>query len=356
MSDSRALTGLRGAAALLVVLHHLYLRQQLHLPVLNGLAMKFYLAVDLFFVLSGFVMALAYGAWFRSGFAAGPYAVFLLRRVARLWPLHVALVLAVLAIQWHEGAWVAWPKMIVANLLMIQSWGVSQVINPPSWSVSTEMLAYVAFPVLAAVALHRGRGMAWAALLVAGAALVLCVWLAPDRGAGRRGPLDIYDNWSLLPALRCLAGFTIGLLTYRSLDSVRWRMFLQRPGVGAAVAGSLLVAMAVEVPDLAVYAGLPVLVASTHLGRDAFQRTLAAPAFHGLGVLSYAIYLVHVPVLDRLPHLIGSDPAVLVPATLALTFGLAWLGHRLIELPVRRLVRSPRRPWRILRRRQSSPI
>jgi len=76
---SRALTGLRGVAALVIVLHHVMLR----LPdVAAGPARQGYLAVDLFFVLSGFVMALGYGTWFGARQSLHEYGLFMGRRIA----------------------------------------------------------------------------------------------------------------------------------------------------------------------------------------------------------------------------------------------------------------------------------
>ena len=64
--ESRALTGLRGLAAMLVLLHHFTLQvgPDLAPPLLRGLLRKGYLGVDLFFVLSGFVISMVYGRWF----------------------------------------------------------------------------------------------------------------------------------------------------------------------------------------------------------------------------------------------------------------------------------------------------
>ncbi|MBC7799876.1 MAG: acyltransferase, partial [Gemmatimonadaceae bacterium] len=160
-TGAEALTGLRGAAAVLVMVHHFTLRDPASPAPLQTLFTHGYLAVDLFFVLSGFVMARAYGDWFRGGWrsGAGAYLTFMSRRVARLWPLHTAVVLVLLLIGTPT-----WPLMVATNLLMLQAWGFSQALNTPSWSVSTEMAAYALFPLLATVALHRGRGLAWAAL------------------------------------------------------------------------------------------------------------------------------------------------------------------------------------------------
>ena len=351
---SRALTGLRGMAALLVVLHHLYLREHLQIPLINTLAMRGYLAVDLFFVLSGFVMALAYGSWFDGQWTVRAYALFMSRRVARLWPLHTAVVLAVVGITTAAGqTGVFWPKMIVANLLMVQSWGWSQVIVSPSWSVSTEMLAYVLFPVLAAVTLHGRRRVAWAAALLAVVVLVACMRLAPATGAGRRGALDIYDNWSLLPAARCLAGFSLGLLTWRALRAPAVQRWAVRSGTALVAAVVLILALASGVPDGAVYVALPVLIGSLYAGAGPLQRLLARRIPVILGTLSYAIYLVHVPVLEMTQRLVGTAPALLVPVFLVAVAGVAAAAHWAIEQPMQAVLRRAlTRPWR---RRLSVP-
>ncbi len=349
---SRALTGLRGVAALFVVFHHLYLGQHVQLPFIDNFARRGYLAVDLFFVLSGFVMALAYGNWFATSWDPARYAAFMARRVARLWPLQTAVILAVLggsalahhgscAVSWGAAFWAGpiWPKMVAANLLMVQSWGWSQVIVSPSWSVSTEMLAYTLFPVLAAAALHGRRRTAWVTAGIAALTLIACILLAPSRGIGRRGVLDIYDNWSVLPPLRCLAGFSLGLLSWRALRDPRVAEITRQPGMAVVGGGGVLLLLATGAPDLAVYALLPVLVASLFTGAGPLQRALARRLPYQAGVLSYAIYLVHVPVLGFVQRLVGPDPVVLLPVFLVTMAAVAVASHVLIERPCQTLLR-----------------
>ena len=339
---SRALIGLRGVAALFVISHHLYVREGLHLPLLHQLALRGYLAVDLFFVLSGFTMAWIYGGWFTRQITLPVYLEFMWRRVARLWPLHAAMVLVVIVEYARRGLWPFWPKMIAANLLMVQNWGWSQVINPPSWSVSTEMLAYLLFPMLAAAALHGRPARAWAGCAAAVGLVLLAVWLAPFRGPGRRGALDIYDNWSLLPALRCLGGFWLGMLTYRALQTAWVAAIARRPGVAVAAGLVLLLLLAAGAPDLLVYAAFPVLTAALFAGAGAPQAWLGTRVLHGLGTLSYAIYLVHVPILEVVAIVAGQSVAVLVPVFFSVTLVAALLAHRLIERPSRALLRRVR--------------
>lgn len=117
---TQALIGLRGAAALLVMPHHFSLRQDVSAPELQDLLRRGYLAVDLFFVLSGFVMTRAYGHWFtggggwRSGLEG--YVEFMSRRIARLWLLHVTVVLALLAHRSLLEQPGASPRMVASNL------------------------------------------------------------------------------------------------------------------------------------------------------------------------------------------------------------------------------------------------
>lgn len=341
---ARALTGLRGAAALLVMLHHFILHQPIALHwAVAGFLERGYLAVDLFFVLSGFVMARAYGGWFKldAGWRTGmgAFLEFVLRRVARLWPLHAAVVLAVLAQQAWSGSWTAWPRQIVSNLLMVQAWGLSQSVNVPSWSVSTEMAAYLLFPVLAAVALHGSRGAAWAALLGAAGLLVLSAMVMPLALDGRHGALDVHRNWSVLPVMRCLGGFTIGVLTCRML---RWpvaQSWLGRPACSALAAAALLACLVAGVPDLLLYILLPVLVASLQTGHGPLQALLLRPSMQHLGVLSYALYLVHYPILEALPQ--AYAPVAVQLLVFLLVSGIvAALAHWTIERPGRRAIRN----------------
>ncbi len=349
--ESRALTGLRGAGALLVMLHHasLHLGLEARMPALGAVLRKGYLGVDLFFVLSGFVMCMVYGGWFTGRSAsANPdaahsqaahplaaVAVFLVRRVARIWPLH-AVVLGVLL---AAGALLGSPghsaRLILANVAMVQAWGVSAAINPPAWSVSTEFLAYLLFPLLAHPVLRSRAGPAVAALAIA-AALAACLALAPPLGPGRRGLLDIYFNNSPLPALRCLAGFMLGMLAWRAGLAPAVRRMARR--AWAAPAALALALAAAGVNDLLALAMMPLVVLGAHHGRGLACRLLAAQPLHGIGTLSYAAYLIHYALLFPLPP--GAAPVltVLVLYT-ATTFLLALIAHYAAEMPTRRLVR-----------------
>lgn len=385
VAERRALTGLRGAAALHVALYHVFRSvygdaPSLGVPLLGGVVLRGYLAVDLFFVLSGFVMAMAYADWFTGRWSARTYLAFVARRIARLWPLHAAVLCAMLAADALSGAWWVWPRMIAANALLVQAWGLSVSLNVPSWSISTEFAAYLLFPVLLAAA-HRGgpippgdehppapaaapppRGrdapgatrrarpsagaagvLRAATLLAAAGTLAAVVWFAPAGGAERHGQLDIYANYSVLPLLRCLAGFTIGIVAHGVAGA--WPA---RPWCAAGASAALLAGLAAGLDDLVLYPLLPVLVASLAPGGGGVARLLAGAPLHWLGRVSYALYLVHVPVLDAAKAAFGAHwpalragwPGATLAGLLALSLGVAWLAHRAVEVPGRHGLRA----------------
>ena len=339
--ESRALTGLRGVGALLVMLHHFHqhLALDVHIPLLGGLLQKGYLGVDLFFVLSGFVMAMVYGPWFTQ---AKPgrgqaYCVFLLRRVARLWPLHAAIIGLVVAGWAYDRSHIS-TRWVAANLALIQGWGFSAEINPPAWSISTEMLAYLLFPLLAPTLLQWRWG-AVLGLVAAAAAIAVCMHLAPPVGLMRRGPMDIYFNYSLLPVLRCLAGVLVGMTAWRLGQSGMIQRTTALPWLGPLALATVIALMLGRVNDLLIYPILPIVVLGMHHGRGPVWTAFAHGPLYRVGVLSYAIYLVHVILLSAFPF--GWAPlGVELAVYLLEVAAAATLAHWLIERPGRHLVRA----------------
>lgn len=342
VAESRALTGLRGVAASLVMAHHLYLKVGLdqHIPMLQWGLRKGYLGVDLFFVLSGFVMSMVYGGRFArmrpgSGFA---FLAFLVRRVARIWPLHAAVLAVVMLVRWLLGDPLPGLRLILENLALVQAWGHSTEINPPAWSISTEFMAYLLFPLLA-MAVLRGRVGPWLGLLAVAAGLALCMHLAPPLGPVRRGRLDIYFNFSPLPGVRCLAGFVMGMLAWRA-GQVRWVAgLLGVRWLGPLALVAMLGMMLGRVNDLLIFLVLPVIVLGMHLGQGPGQRALGGWPLHRLGILSYAIYLIHFSLIEVFPFSALPMPFGL-PLYVGTTILLAAAAHAVIERPGRRLIRA----------------
>lgn len=288
------LTGLRGVAAWFVVLFHvrLSLTGLLPLSVVDGLG-KGYLAVDLFFMLSGFVLWLNYGARFRAG-GWGEAPRFWWKRFARIWPLHIAILAAMAAFALLVLATGRDPSgypfaELPLHALLIQNWGLTRVLtwNHPAWSISTEMAAYLLFPLIA-LALPWERLTTGALLALAGLCAVAMHLLFALNGETILGAdIPRYGLW------RCLGEFTLGVALCNLL--LRWRHQRRAAaacaGVAAAAIGLGLAAGLAETAfvPLAFAAGLLALALDT----GPAARALASRPLRWLGEVSYSTYLAH---------------------------------------------------------------
>ncbi|MDP9096087.1 MAG: acyltransferase, partial [Pseudomonadota bacterium] len=158
--ELKALTSLRGLAAIAVVLQHFSSTAQRNASGwIPSIVPHGYMAVDFFFVLSGFIMSYTYLTGFEAlGLRA--FGPFLWKRVARIFPLGIAITLIVVALGQLvapfglTGLFYSLPNgaglgsMIAINLLHLQGLMPEYNLNDPSWSVSVELGAYLLFPIL----------------------------------------------------------------------------------------------------------------------------------------------------------------------------------------------------------------
>src|ERR1700722_19274832 len=203
-ADIRALTGVRGVAACVIVLYH-YGDVQLY----GGGNIAYYriphgyLPVDLFFMLSGYVIGLTYRDAFGSG-ALRNYATFMLKRVARLYPAYLAIGLLYIA---KIATGLSGPNTlsmfssydIAGNLLMLSGWGfhVPPLIGV-SWAASAEMGSYLLVPLLLPLTVKRGPLVCGLTVLAA----LLGIAAVGFSGRGSSGPLDVVNGDSFYPLLR----------------------------------------------------------------------------------------------------------------------------------------------------------
>ncbi len=345
--ELRALTGVRGIAAWFVVFYHIRLSIA-GLPIgLRDIFAKGYLAVDFFFLLSGFVIWLTWSGRIRTGGMNGDGASiprFLQKRIARIWPLHlvtlggaVALALVLRATGRSDPQFV-FPELPL-HILLLQNWGFTRHLawNDPAWSISAELGAYLLFPVL--VIAVDWRRLPSLALLAIAVALLIGLHLA--MGAPTLGT-DI-PRYGLL---RCLVEFTTGSIVCALW--LRWRG--TRASLYGAVAILVLVALwSIDAPETLVVPALfavALLLLALTAGQD--HNPLETGLIHYLGEISYATYLSHFILWKAFKLAFISDATAVSPPKIALYLAMVLLSsialYHLIERPAQRwLNRLPSR-------------
>lgn len=353
IGEIRALTGIRGLAALWVVIYHVHIEDAVPVP-FNIFLHHGYLAVDLFFVLSGFILALSYERFFESGWNARNYGLFLIRRIARIYPLYLAIT-TIIALSIWLGASHALPRedlfwLYPLNLTLTQAWHFGPSIDGHAWSISTEFAAYLLFPLL--TSLMIGARPLIAGLMGLGCFLIVfyigLLPTPPEATFPRQGPLDAVWPGTIWPLLRCLAEFCLGLGTYRFMHSARLHATMAKIWVGDALTLGLIALAFIPGSDVAIVALLPALVLALAVGKGWMARLCSVPAIFFLGEISYAIYLLHSqflrmrwigpPILERfLPyHAAEIGSLILLYGAVIVS---AWLAYRFLERPARRFLR-----------------
>lgn len=340
--ELKALTGARGIAAWLVVLFHLrFMMTGIGGP--KGPMQWGYLAVDFFFVLSGFVIWMTYADRIREGgFAAVPD--FLKRRIARVWPLHlfmlgIAVAFALAIAMLGHADWSQYPPAeLPLHILLLQNWGFTGKLtwNVPAWSISCELAAYLVFPLLALA--FDWRKLPTVVLLIAALACAGFVY-AVFAVAG-----DTVLGQSILAigVFRCLGEFALGTIVCALW--LRWRDKPWLPTLAAMAFGTALLAAYIAdlIPQIAalplVFAALVLILALTSGMRG---NPFELAPIHYLGEISYATYLGHWMLWMgfKLAFIRGHDMGwALFAMFVAMTLAASVLLYHFVERPAQRWI------------------
>jgi peptidoglycan/LPS O-acetylase OafA/YrhL len=348
MQEIRSLTGLRGIAAIWVLLFHAFYCPPFHGSPLDWVSATGWLGVDLFFVLSGFVLAYNYSGW---AWSPGSYFSFLRRRFARIYPAHAFMLLVFVIAVWLTGL-IGRPFMssgntgsvdLVRSFLLLQGWDTESRYpwNGPSWTISLEWAAYMTFPLIVWIAL-RLRTAAAVFLLLLGVYLFYLIW-------ARFLPIIDLGLVGRLPLLT--ANFCAGVLL--------WRMTTLSPPTrfDGRLAGFALVLLIFgsSASYLTTYANFnaerfavvsAALVYFVTRSEGWIARWLSTPWMNYLGRISYSLYLVHI-LFMYLSDLIIPGSRWKWPiriGAVALAFLAAHLLYTWIEEPCRKVIARSRVP------------
>lgn len=349
-SDLPALTSVRFFLALGVVIFHYQLQWPWDSTNDTGLLDRLRLGVDAFFILSGFVLTHAYREALET--RRFNYGRFLVARFARVYPAHIAIlgfvgimVAGALLVGATFDRTLYNPLGLLTTLLLVHAWFpelIKAEWNGPSWSLSAEWFAYLGFPAFAWLGLKL-RNRPGVLLVIAGA-----VFLALDLLYQAVFGKVVVHAEANMGVLRIVPEFLYGVALYR----LGQRIDLRWPYVVAAAWASalvLLTLMHLRADDrLVVVMAGPLILALALLSKaDAAGPLASRPILLG-GEASYALYLVHFPVLIAWKGVVSAlsdrdsgyvlawwEVGVLLAASIAAAVAL----HLLFEGPARTWIR-----------------
>lgn len=360
------LDGLRGVAAVAVVLFHLletYAADPAHQIINHG-----YLAVDFFFLLSGFVLGYAYD----DRWGTMSVGTFFKRRIIRLQPMVVLGTLFGAALYFfgqcdgfpligHVPGWKFFAVIVMASLMIpcptgmdIRGWAETNPLNGPNWTLTWEYLANILY----AFVLRFLPVWALSAAVVLAGCLTLDICLNLNLlgllTEGRDAQMyTVIGGWSLTPEqiyiglVRLAYPFLCGLLLSRLGRSIRieqgflWSsllllLVLAVPCVGGA--GNILNGVYNAAAILVLFPVIVLIGAGSDMstGRNARICTF-------LGAISYPLYITHYPLLYIQMSWAWSHPEapayahiVVAAGCFALSIAWAWACLKLYDLPVRK--------------------
>ncbi len=345
------LDGLRGAAIALVLVFHFVLSVQTPWPAVNRFMLFGWSGVDLFFVLSGFLIG---GILLDNRRSDSYFSTFYARRFFRIVPVYFA-VLALYGVVWLLGAniraiemhYVGQPMSWFAYVTFTNNFWIAlhnsmKIFLPPSWSLAIEEQFYLTLPLIIFLVARRHVPKIVATSILA---IVAARWICCANGIVTQNQAYVLP-WFRADALLIGVAAALVIRNERAvawLKSHLWTLYLAALLLAVVIArtGGALPADNESANAPVMTYGLTcvaliyacILLAAV-LGRSRVQsRLLTLRPLRWLGKVSYCVYLLHVPMFSAMFHIFHTSlPAAL--AALAAMFVIAELSWRFFEAPL----------------------
>ena len=298
-TNINCLTGLRGVAAWYVVFFHVQdWFPAASSPYISEFIAQGFLAVDLFFILSGYVINRAYSTNF-SRLHVNAYFDFIFRRLARIYPLHLFIlilyILVPIAITHFSTLKDLGDRFSLSyffqSLLLIQNWGFTAELdwNYPSWSISVEFFAYLLFPFFATLTTITIKQFALTPVILIP---ILCAVISLIYYFS--GQYSLGDDIPSLGLARCILEFLIGA----QISSI-----CKQPEFSNRALTHTVQAVSIAIIALGFYFGLPdylfipfafsLFIFSLISGKTYLGIFLSFKLLIFVGKISYSTYLCH---------------------------------------------------------------
>lgn len=353
-----ALTALRGIAALWVMLFHMdviiYYRElgTIVPHQWSGLITQGYLWVDLFFILSGFIICHIYGDKLSGKLQVVSIKNYLRARFFRIYPLHLFTLILLIGLvivtstvaptaiddSWH--VYFDW-QALLSNIFLTNSMNQHSYLswNIVSWSIGAEWWAYIYAILLLYFISNKSIKYSLVITLISFIGLILLVYFYPKQ------TLDITFDFGFL---RCIFGFTLGVASYKAFKQNLGIKIFQEDRYFVLTLLTIFAIFHCKFNGLLIIPLYVALVLCAAFNQHKVRQLLSSGIPQYLGQISYSIYLMHgvwfmvfwfaLPLIKRawlIETFSLTQTAAYVIIFVTLTLISAVYSYRYIEVPFR---------------------
>ncbi len=368
------LTSLRGIAAILVaVLHFHFFVTPVATSHMAHIVDKFYLMVDLFFILSGFIMCYVYESHFKDSIVKVRYKNFIIARLARIYPLHVLTICAEVLIFLCLISKIGYDNLgpfkqhlyrldgIPVQLAFLQTVGIYNfdTWNAPAWSLNAEWWAYVLFPFLF-IAFKKLKGAKqFLPIIIALLGWILIEFVLSAKEPFMDFPLNpnkrtLDVNWHY-GTVRGIVGFICGMGIWLVFEKLKFKSILGNGWVLIVLGILAFSSMMYGWFDVITVFLFAIIILVSAYGSKRIDKFYSIAMLKKLGDWSFSIYIWHMVLIHiiLIPFTnIGSKPkkefqlfteelpsVFLLLAFLTITSVIGWLSFKYIETPTRQWIK-----------------
>lgn len=325
--EIRALTGIRGLAALYVAIFHWSIvngKDNINLGVWNDFVLRGHYAVDLFFILSGFVLSAAVKDRFKDGVDRRDWWHFMLKRFSRLYPMYLIVLVFSFAVLNNFGGKINFLVSVFMASMVVP--GVSQVIGH-LWSLNTEWIAYLIFPLLFFLLSRLKK-----AIYIVAPLLAVLGLLAGNEIIVRTGNPEAFISSRPAVLIICISEYILGVLVFKIHSHCRDINVVILGLLGLLSAASLFGMLFFGGSKILIILLMGMLILSISFDSGVVGTILASRLSHFLGAISYSMYLLHPLLLKLFPVLSEVQGLFQFLGYMIILILLSWICYVYIEL------------------------
>ena len=348
--EIKSLTGIRGLAALYVAFYHFLepFNKTTQYNVRNFLKHG-YNSVDMFFILSGFVMTLSSKKLFDGVITRHNYMLFMKRRFARIYPIYLVLTLITFALVFKFRE----INRLLINLLLLQILPTFKSIVGPSWSLSAEWLAYLCFPFFV-MFVYKYSSRTWDVICwILSFSLLLFVSLNNSNFLNGfqklphlNGSLDRFLGFSAI--LRCFSEYLMGIAIYKIFTKYKIKYFKYYHYTALPSFFLIIILLFLPNNDIVLVFLFCVLIFSLSTDTGVIAQLLSSAPIYFLGEISYSLYLIHAILVradkNLYKRLLIYDIQYLNVINVVIFFIalilFSYIGYKFVEIPSRNFLRK----------------